>query len=71
MWKKEWDIPINQVRLEERWIFCFLGKGALIVPVSSKKGAVTSITVTQNFPVSTTVTLFFNNSYTEAYPPQN
>ena len=51
--------------------FLFLGKGALIVPVSSRKGAVSSTTVTQNFPVSTTVTLFFNNSYTEAYPLQN
>ena len=62
--KEEWDIPKNQVECEEKWIFCFLGKGALIVPVSST-------TVTQKNPVSTTVTQNFNNSYTEAYPPQN
>lgn len=66
-----WDIPKNQVELEERWIFCFLGKGSLIVPVSSRKSAISSTKVTQKNPVSTTVTQKFNNSYTEAYPLQN
>ena len=69
--KEEWDIPKNQVEYEEKWIFCFLGKGALIVPVSSRKSAVSSTTVTQKNPFSTTVTQNFNNSYTEAYPLQN